>query len=65
MFSFNFHELEYSLNELAMIIFFHFKVTLEKMDALVTEAAFLPRKLGFAPKNEDIYASDDQRKAAR
>ena len=35
------------------------------MDSLVNEAAFLPRKLGFAPKNEDIYASDDQRKAAR
>lgn len=35
------------------------------MDSMVTEAAFLPRKIWFAPKNEDIYASDDQRKAAR
>ena len=40
-------------------------MTLDKMDSMVTEAAFLPRKLGFAPKSEDIYASDDQRKAAR
>ena len=35
------------------------------MDSLVNEAAALPRKLGFAPKNEDIYGSDDQRKGAR
>jgi uncharacterized protein YqcC (DUF446 family) len=35
------------------------------MDSLVTEAAALPRKLGFAPKNEEIYASDAQRKEAR
>ena len=35
------------------------------MDALVDEAAHLPRKLGFAPKNEDIYPTDDARKAAR
>jgi hypothetical protein len=40
-------------------------VTLEKMDSLVNEAAALPRKLGFAPKNEDIYGSDEQRKEAR
>ena len=41
------------------------QVTLDKMDALVNESAALPRKLGFAPKNEAIYGSDDQRKAAR
>jgi hypothetical protein len=35
------------------------------MDSLVNEAAALPRRLGFAPKNEDIYGSDDQRKDAR
>jgi hypothetical protein len=35
------------------------------MDSLVNESAHLPRKLGFAPKNEDIYGSDDARKAAR
>ncbi len=35
------------------------------MDSLVNEAAALPRKLGFAPKNEDIYGSEEQRKAAR
>jgi hypothetical protein len=35
------------------------------MDALVDESAHLPRKLGFAPKNEEIYKSDGDRKAAR
>jgi hypothetical protein len=35
------------------------------MDDLVTESAALPRKLGFAPKNEDIYATEEDRKAAR
>jgi hypothetical protein len=35
------------------------------MDNMVTESAALPRKLGFAPKNEDIYATDADRKAAR
>ena len=42
-----------------------FKVTLDKMDILVDESANLPRKLGFAPKNEEIYKSDGDRKAAR
>ncbi len=41
------------------------EVTLDAMDALVDEAAALPRKLGFAPKNEDIYPNDDARKEAR
>ena len=40
-------------------------LNLDAMDALVDEAAHLPRKLGFAPKNEDIYPTDDARKAAR
>jgi hypothetical protein len=35
------------------------------MDALVNESAALPRKLGFAPKNEDIYADEAARKEAR
>jgi hypothetical protein len=35
------------------------------MDALVDTAAVLPRKLGFAPKNEEIYPNDEARKAAR
>jgi hypothetical protein len=35
------------------------------MDSLVNEAAVLPRKLGLAPKNEDIYANEGQRKDAR
>jgi hypothetical protein len=35
------------------------------MDALVDEAAHLPRKLGYAPKNAEIYPSDSDRIAAR
>jgi hypothetical protein len=35
------------------------------MDALVNESAALPRKLGFAPKNEDIYPTEKARKEAR
>jgi hypothetical protein len=35
------------------------------MDALVDEAAHLPRKLGYAPKNAEIYPSDSVRIAAR
>jgi hypothetical protein len=50
---------------MADIIFNFLKVTLDKMDALVDEAAHLPRKLGFAPKNAEIYHSDSERKAAR
>jgi uncharacterized protein YqcC (DUF446 family) len=38
---------------------------MEEMDALVDEAAALPRRYGFAPKNEEMYSSDSQRKAAR
>jgi uncharacterized protein YqcC (DUF446 family) len=41
------------------------QITVDKMDALVNEAAILPRKLGLAPKNEDIYASEAIRKDAR
>ena len=41
------------------------KLIPEKIDSLVDEAAALPRKLGFAPKNEDIYPTDDAKKAAR
>jgi hypothetical protein len=41
------------------------QVDLAAMDGLVDDAAALPRKLGFAPKNEDIYPTDDARKAAR
>jgi uncharacterized protein YqcC (DUF446 family) len=50
---------------MADFIFNFLKVTLDKMDALVDEAAHLPRKLGFAPKNAEIYHSDRERKAAR
>ncbi len=35
------------------------------MDTLVDDAAALPRQYGFAPKNEEMYTSDAQRKAAR
>jgi hypothetical protein len=41
------------------------KVTVDMMDSLVEEAAALPRRYGFAPKNEEMYSSDAQRKAAR
>ena len=41
------------------------KLIPENIDSLVDEAAALPRKLGFAPKNEDIYPTDDAKKAAR
>jgi Ca2+-binding EF-hand superfamily protein len=41
------------------------KITLDKMDSLVNESAVLPRKLGLAPKNEDIYATEAIRKDAR
>ena len=41
------------------------KLVPEKIDSLVDEAAALPRKLGFAPKNEDIYPTDDAKKSAR
>ena len=40
-------------------------LALDAMDSLVDEAAHLPRKLGFAPKNEDIYPTDAARKEAR
>ena len=35
------------------------------MDALVDLSAELPRKFGFAPKNEEIYPNDAARKEAR
>jgi len=47
---------------MADIIFNFLKVPLDKMDALVDEAAHLPRKLGFAPKNAEIYHSDSERR---
>ena len=47
------------------MILLNFQLSIDAMDALVDEAAHLPRKLGFAPKNEDVYATDDARKAAR
>lgn len=44
---------------------FRSQLALDDMDALVDDAAHLPRKLGFAPKNEDIYPTDEARKDAR
>jgi len=41
------------------------KVSLENFDALIEEAAALPRRYGFAPKTSDLYASDSARRAAR
>ena len=41
------------------------KIIPEKIDSLVDESAALPRKLGFAPKNEDIYPTDEAKKDAR
>jgi hypothetical protein len=38
---------------------------MDNMDSLVNEAAILPRKLGLAPKNEDVYNSVAQQKEAR
>lgn len=35
------------------------------MDTLVNEAAELPRRHGFAPKNEEMYTTESARKAAR
>jgi hypothetical protein len=36
-----------------------------EIDSLINEAAALPRRYGFAPKNEEMYKSEGQRKAAR
>ena len=41
------------------------KVTKYNFDALVEEAAVLPRKYGYAPKSSDMYPSDAARKKAR
>ena len=41
------------------------KVTVDMIDSLIEEAAALPRRYGFAPKNEEMYSSDAERKAAR
>merc|ERR1712117_311136 len=40
------------------------KVTKYNFDALVEEAAVLPRKYGYAPKSSDMYSSDAARKKA-
>jgi hypothetical protein len=41
------------------------KVSVAEIDSLINEAAALPRRYGFAPKNEEMYKSEGQRKAAR
>ena len=41
------------------------RVNKYNFDALVEEAAVLPRKYGYAPKSSDMYPSDDARKRAR
>jgi len=41
------------------------KVALADFDALIEEAAALPRRYGFAPKSSDMYANDAARQAAR
>ena len=41
------------------------KVTKYNFDALVEEAAVLPRKYGFAPKSSDMYPNEQARKKAR
>ena len=41
------------------------KVYIDDFDTLIEEAAALPRKYGYAPKTEFLYASDSMRKTAR
>ena len=41
------------------------KVYIADFDSLIEEAAALPRRYGFAPKAEDMYKTDTDRKAAR
>ena len=41
------------------------QVSIDEFDQLIEEAAYLPRKHGFAPKSKDLYATDDARKEAR
>jgi hypothetical protein len=41
------------------------KIRVDQMDALVDDAAALPRQYGFAPTNEAMYKSEAERKAAR
>ncbi len=40
-------------------------MSVAEIDSLINEAAALPRRYGFAPKNEEMYKSEGQRKAAR
>jgi len=41
------------------------RVGLDQFEALIEEAAELPRMYGFAPKSEDMFPSVEMRKAAR
>ncbi len=41
------------------------KVLLNDFDSMITEAATLPRRYGFAPKEADMYPDDTIRKTAR
>ena len=41
------------------------QVELSEFDALIEEAAELPRRYGYAPKSSDLYGTDGLRKAAR
>lgn len=41
------------------------QVSIDEFDQLIEEAAYLPRKHGFAPQTKDLYSTDEARKEAR